>query len=122
MALKNITPMLYTREVRATVDFYINNLGFTCVGYADDWSWATVSRDEVEVMFSLPNEHEPFSMPKFTGSLYIRTDKVDAIWNELKEHAIICYPIETFNYGMREFAVYDYNGYLLQFGTPVDVD
>ena len=26
---------------------------------------------------------------------------------------------ETFAYGMREFAIYDNNGYLLQFGTPV---
>jgi len=31
----------------------------------------------------------------------------------------ICYPIETFEYGMREFAIYDNNGYLLQFGEAV---
>ena len=68
MALKTITPMLYTRQVRETVDYYINNLGFTCVGYDERWGWATVSRDDIEIMFALPNEHEPFGMPKFTGS------------------------------------------------------
>ena len=32
----------------------------------------------------------------------------------------ICYPIETFDYGMREFAIYDdNNGYVLQFGRPL---
>jgi hypothetical protein len=112
--------MLYTRQVRDTVDFYITNLGFTCVGYDEHWGWATVSRDEIEIMFSVPNEHEPFSMPKFTGSLYIRTDKVEEIWRELKDHAVISYPIETLEYGMREFGIYDFNGYLLQFGMPVD--
>jgi hypothetical protein len=29
------------------------------------------------------------------------------------------YPLETFEYGLREFAIYDNNGYMLQFGTPV---
>ncbi|HEY9196081.1 MAG TPA: VOC family protein [Mucilaginibacter sp.] len=120
MALKKITPVLYTKQVRETVDFYVNNLGCTCVGYDEDWGWATVQRDDIEIMFSLPNAHEPFGMPKFTGSLYIRTDKVESIWAELKDHAVICYPIETFSYGMREFGIYDYNGYLLQFGMPVD--
>ena len=26
--------------------------------------------------------------------------------------------MEEFHYGMREFAIYDNNGYMLQFGTP----
>lgn len=29
------------------------------------------------------------------------------------------YPIENFNYGMREFVIYDNNGYVLQFGEAV---
>jgi len=31
--------------------------------------------------------------------------------------ANICYEIETFEWGMREFAIYDNNGYILQFGS-----
>ncbi|WP_347532036.1 VOC family protein [Mucilaginibacter sp. CAU 1740] len=112
--------MLYTRQIRESVDFYVTNLGFTCIGYDEDWSWATVSRDDIEIMLSLPVDSATFTMPKFTGSFYIRTDKVDALWNELKERAVICYPIEDFNYGMREFGVFDYNGYLLQFGMPIE--
>jgi uncharacterized glyoxalase superfamily protein PhnB len=44
---------------------------------------------------------------------------VDAIWENIKESANICYPIETFDYGMREFGIYDNNGYLLQFGQEI---
>ena len=32
----------------------------------------------------------------------------------------VVYPMETFGYGMREFAVYDNNGYLLQFGQETE--
>ena len=54
-----------------------------------------------------------------TGGLYIYTDMVDLMWTELKDKLKVCYPIETFDYGMREFAVYDCNDYLLQFGQDV---
>jgi len=37
----------------------------------------------------------------------------------LKDKVEVCYGIENFHYGMREFAIYDNNGYLLQFGQDV---
>ena len=76
--------MLYTLRVKESVDFYVSNLGFTCVGFDEDWGWATVSRDDIEIMLALPNEHETFTVPKFTGSFYIRTNNVDEIWNVQK--------------------------------------
>jgi len=38
--------------------------------------------------------------------------------DDYEEETRVCYPIENFAYGMREFAIYDNNGYLLQFGEP----
>ena len=43
------------------------------------------------------------------------------MWEQVKDAARVCYPIEDFDYGMREFAVFDNNGYLLQFGQEIDV-
>jgi len=120
MGLQAIKPMLYTRQVKETVDFYTNVLGFTCENYVEGWGWAAFSRGDVEIMASYPNEHVLFEKPLFTGSFYIATDNVDAIWNEVKDKTNICYPIENFDYGMREFAIYDNNGYVLQFGQPID--
>ena len=120
MKLTALRPIIYTKQVKYTLEYYIEILGFTCIGYADDGNWATLSRDEVEIMISYPNEHIPFDKPNFTGSLYITTDSVDELWNEWKQVAMVCYDLETFDYGMREFAIYDNNGYLLQFGQPVD--
>ncbi|WP_165456536.1 VOC family protein [Pedobacter kyonggii] len=54
-----------------------------------------------------------------SGSLYINTNKVATLWESLKDQCEICYPSEDFDYGMREFAIYDNNGYLLQFGQDL---
>jgi len=36
-----------------------------------------------------------------------------------KQNKTIVYPIENFYYGMREFAIRDNNGYILQFGQEI---
>jgi len=111
--------MIYTKQVEETVKFYTTVLGFTCNNFMDDWSWASMSRDEIEIMIACPNSHLAFEKPCFTGSFYIQTDNADSVFDQLKDKVKICYPIETFEYGMREFAIYDNNGYLIQFGNPV---
>ncbi len=108
--------MLYTTDLQETVDFYVQILGFRCEAIEQEWGWASVSLGAVSMMFSLPNEHIPFNKPTFTGSFYLKTEEIDAVWNSLKERTNIAYSLETFEYGMREFAIYDNNGYLLQFG------
>ena len=88
----------------------------------DEWGWASLSRDDTALMLARPNEHIAQEKIGFTGSLYFNTDDVDALWTEIKDKAKICYGIENFFYGMREFAIYDNNGYMQQFGQPVDVE
>jgi hypothetical protein len=46
---------------------------------------------------------------------------VAALWAEVKDVAKIAYPLEVFDYGMSEFAIYDNNGYMLQFGAPAHI-
>ncbi len=70
-------------------------------------------------MLAGPDLHARDTAPAFTGSLYLKIDDVDALWERLKDRVRICYPIESFDYGMREFAIYDNNGYVLQFGQPL---
>ena len=71
-------------------------------------------------MIAKPNEHTPFDKPVFTGSLYINADDVDYWWERLKDQVRLCYDIDNFEYKMREFAFYDNNGYLLQYGSPIE--
>ncbi len=73
-------------------------------------------------MFARPNEHVPYDKIVSTGTFYFTTDDVDAMWKKVTDKAYIGYGIEDFEYGMREFAVYDNNGHMLQFGQEIKVE
>jgi len=117
VTLQSMRPMLAVNSIDDTILFYRNVLGFECVNRMD--GWAALQKDDVEIMISHPNAHEPFEKPVFTGSLYFNASDVDALWNEIKDKSSIVYPIENFSYGMREFAIRDNSGYILQFGQEI---
>jgi len=120
MKLQFLRPVLWTEDLDATVTFYTDLLGFALDARNDEWGWASLSRDGVELMLARPNHHEQFDKIGFTGSLYFTTDNVEDAWHQLKDKIQVCYAIESFPWGMREFAVYDNNGYLLQFGQEIE--
>ena len=120
MAFQKLTPVLYTQEIAQTVDFYKSYLGFSCSSIDLEMGWASIQREQIEIMVSLPNDHLPFEKPHFTGSFYFYIDEIDQLWNQLKNKVKIVYPIDSFEYGMREFAIYDNNGYLIQFGQEIN--
>ncbi len=121
MHFHELTPMLWVPDVKQTITFYTDVLGFTADNYSEEWHWATISRNTVVFMLAAPNEHMPYDGPKFTGSFYIRVDAVDTMWNDIKDKVEIVYPIGNFDYGMREFAIRDNNGFMLQFGQEITV-
>lgn len=119
MKLQPIIPIIQTHELEATIQFYCGILGFTCGEKNDEWGWAALHNGDCEIMLAKPNEHTPFEKPFVTGSFYIKTDDVETLWKELKSKTNIAYEIENFDWGMREFAIYDNNGYMLQFGEEI---
>lgn len=116
MTLQTLTPMLSTWDLHASVGFYTDVLGFECERFSEEFGWVSLKRDNVAIMLARPNQHMGHTSPAFTGSRYLKTNDVDGLWEKLKDKARVCYPIENFEYGMREFAVFDNNGYLPQFG------
>jgi len=112
--------MLWTDDIKTTLQFYTTILGFTVTNYSEEWGWAHLQRDNCSIMFSRPNGHEPFDKPSFTGSFYFNIPGLDALWENLKNTTYIYYDLEDFDYGMREFAIKDNNGYILQFGTEIE--
>jgi uncharacterized glyoxalase superfamily protein PhnB len=118
MKLRNVTPMLWVKDLDETIRFYREKFGFECTSKTQ--GWATLARDGVEVMVSLPNAHERFDKLQFTGSFYFGCDDARALWEQLKDRTTVVYPIEDFEYGMREFAVRDNTGYILQFGQELE--
>jgi uncharacterized glyoxalase superfamily protein PhnB len=117
MAVQGVSIALSTEDVARSVKFYVEQLGFTCtlklVGFA------RLRLGAADIMLSLPNAHVPWQGPRFTGSIYLEVDDVDALWERLKTRARIVYPIETMEYGVREFGLLDDSGYQLSFAQHV---
>lgn len=120
MQLSQLHPTLWVKEVKAAIDWYVQVLGFTEANYVEDWQWGAVQKDQVLIMLAQPNSHTSFEGPHFTGSFYFNTDDVEAWWEKLKNSPHVYYELESFEYGMREFAIKDLNGYILQFGQRID--
>lgn len=120
MQIQSLKPVLRTWDIPGTIDFYTEILGFECKAYDADWGWAVLIRNQVELMLSGPNEHEGDRSPCFTGSIYFVCDDIDELFDRIQTRVKVCYPIADFEYGMREFAIYDNNGYLLQFGKELE--
>ncbi len=119
MKLNYLRPMLWVEDVKATIQWYVDVLGFTHGGNLENWGWGYVTLDNVEIMFAKPGEHFPYSGMNFSGSLYLDTENADGWWERIQGKAEIVYPIENFEYNMREFAIKDCNGYMIQFGETI---
>ena len=117
MKFKSLVPMLWTADLDKTAEFYRQTLGFECINRME--GWALLKKDGIELMLSLPNAHETFDKIQFTGSFYFRAEGISELWRQLKDKATVVYPLEDFEYGMREFAIRDNNGYILQFGQEI---
>jgi uncharacterized glyoxalase superfamily protein PhnB len=117
MKLTRLVPMLWTKDLEQSIAFYCDVLGFECANRME--GWASLKKDDVELMLSLPNAHEPVDRIQFTGSFYFHPDNVAELWQQINERATVVYPLEDFAYGMREFAIRDNNGYILQFGQEI---
>jgi len=119
MSFDSLRPILYTNSIQGTIDFYTSVLGFTLMEYNEEWKWASLQKEQVSIMLALINEHIPHKEPVFTGSLYINVTNVNELWEQLKDKTKICYPVNNFDWQMREFGIYDNNGYVLQFGQSL---
>ncbi|WP_173003199.1 VOC family protein [Chitinophaga sp. SYP-B3965] len=125
MKLLDPIPTLTAPSLQDTVDFYVSVLDFTCKTMDDQWKFASIKKDNVTMQLVHPQAKSPFSSrglfaePVFTGAIYIHIDGIDELWEKVKDKAEVCFPVQDFDYGMREFGIYDNNGYLLQFGQQI---
>jgi uncharacterized glyoxalase superfamily protein PhnB len=114
-----LVPSLDARDLRETIDFYRDKLGFRVTGlHPDDGepAWCELSRGSIRIMFSRSHDDGALAL---TGSLYLWPDDVVALHRELTGRGVaVEWGPEVMDYGMREFAVRDPNRYLLVFGEP----
>jgi uncharacterized glyoxalase superfamily protein PhnB len=113
MTVNWVAISLSSEDVARPVRFYVEQLGFTCTYRSENF--ARVEMDAADILLASPNAHRPWQGPCFTGSIYRDVDNVDELWQRLRTRVQVVYPIETMEYGLREFGILDDNGYQLSF-------
>jgi uncharacterized glyoxalase superfamily protein PhnB len=109
------TPHLPVRNLRATLDYYRDHLGFT-----DEWTFGHTDgglrRDELRLLFGEDSSFtNDVNNEKHRLSLMWFVDNIDEFVSEFKMRNIeVAADLKTHPYGLREFAFIDINGYYVR--------
>ena len=121
-----LSPTLAVRDMKKTIDFYTNALGFKlgmCFPSPDNPKYADLSKDSMVMMF-LPTKNVGISGEEKLGTgvnFYMQIDgDIDKYYDELKQKGVkIAIDIKTEPFGIRDFTVQDPDGYKLTFNQTL---
>ena len=121
MRLQRHTPMLSVADLRRTIAFYCDELGFRCAqSFGEpDPVWCYLKRDDVDLMFNQPPAAEMADLPlraKDFQIYYFYPDDVAALHAAWKGKGLPVTELRVTSYGMKEFELRDPDGYWLWFG------
>lgn len=119
MTFTALTPMLRSADLATALAFYTEMLGFRRDGGTLATGWVSLRHGPLALMLAVQQTAADAPAANLACTLYFRTDEVDAWWQRLQPHGRIVYPLEDFAYGMREFAIRDPDGHVLQFGQAL---
>ena len=122
----DISPLLAVRDVKKTIDFYTNSLGFKLGMTFPDAAnpeYADLTKDGMTLMF-IPAQDLGIGEAEKRGvgvNLYMQIDgDIDEYYQELKQRgAPIATDIKDEPYGIRDFSVVDPDGYELTFNQAL---
>jgi len=107
----SISILLKCHDVEVTKSFYQDILEFDVLDGVNNT--CIVEKEGGRIIFTsedLWNGH-----PNCTGTIYFFINNVDEYYERIKDKAIIKWPPENMEYGIREFGLKDYNEYTLAF-------
>ena len=113
-----VLPCLLVADMRRSLDYYQRVLGFTQTGYypiESDPIRTEVRRDDVAIVLHTEAAHGSAEKPALTGALYFFPENVDRLAEELRGKTPFAWGPENTDFGMREFAIQDPDGYTLVF-------
>jgi hypothetical protein len=117
--LTDIHPKLPMRNKTVTKDYYINKLGFTCMGNDIYDHYLIIEKDHLQIHFF---EFKHLNPNENYGQLYIRTDNIDELYQSLLENKVAIHPnghLEDKPWQQREFSLLDPDKNLLTFGQSI---
>ena len=113
-----VLPCLLVSDMRRSLSFYTQVLGFTQTGYypiESDPIRTEVRRDGVALILYTDAFRGSDGQPRLSGALYVFPADVEQLANELRGKVPFLWGPEVTDYDMREFAIRDPDGYMLVF-------
>ncbi|MCU0354891.1 MAG: VOC family protein [Cytophagales bacterium] len=140
MKANKLTPNFEVENIKQTVAFYTENLGFKLVmavpesqdgieqTFAEnkEYVYAMMQKDNVELMFQRSDTFKNdvvFSKNLPVGatvSFYMDIEGLKELYETLKNRNLQITELKTTWYGMQEFYVKDVNGYILGFAEKTE--
>src|SRR5205814_5682512 len=118
--------MLAVADLKRTMDFYCNSLGFRCVATFGEPEpvWCDLERDGVSIMFNAPpRECVIRDVPAKSRDyqiFYFNVDDVAGLHKQFRVRGVKASDMRVTAYCMKEFEVRDPDGYWLWFGQESD--
>jgi uncharacterized glyoxalase superfamily protein PhnB len=122
-----LSPLLAVRNMKETIEFYMNTLGFKmgmAFPDADNPEYADLSKDGMVLMFIPAKDHGIGSREKLGTGVYLYMEidgDIDEYYAELKGKGVkMVTDIKDQPYGVRDFSIEDINGYKLAFNRRLE--
>ena len=122
--IRQIAPQFFTTDLRRTLAYYRDTLGFDCVGtWQDPPVYAIVERNGQRIHFRCAEPPTP-NPDKYADELldaYLIVDDVDLLYAEHAGRRVeFTRALANTPWRTREFVVKDCDGRLLAFGAPLE--
>lgn len=120
---KRIVPVLKVSDMQKSVDFYAGVLGVSVAWRAaNDGGGENCMLQAGATALLLSTDPQLGDKPQFTGTLYFNMVGVQDFFESIKEEVEVVWPLETMDYGQREFGIRDGDGYTLAFAEDLEGD
>ncbi len=123
--IDQLRPMLAVADLRRTMAFYCDRLGFRCTGTfgSPEPVWCELVRDDVAIMFNAPPRESVEAVPRRSKDFqifYFNSTDVVGQHQTWKRAGVPVTDLRVTVYGMKEFEIRDPDHYWLWFGQPTD--
>jgi catechol 2,3-dioxygenase-like lactoylglutathione lyase family enzyme len=118
---QKVVPVLKVSDIQKSVAFYTGFLGFTVAWRAaNDGGGENCMLMAGATKLLLSTGSHLGDRPQFTRTLYFHMAGVEEFFERVKSRVAIVWPLETMNYGQKEFGVRDCDGYTLAFAEALE--
>ena len=114
-------PHLPVADLKATLNYYRDKLGFT-----DEWIFGDkdggIRRDDMRLLFGEDKEFtKDINNNNHRLALMWFVDNIEEVYEEFKKRDIqLSDNLHTHSYGLKEFAFTDINGYYIRIAEPAE--